>query len=253
MPAGENINVMEVIWQSVEKGKDGAAHYPLIFIDYLWNNGFIDTQKFPRAAWHAAVESFKQADGHYRFNHDEFASLEKYRYQGEIKIPFDPLKINEGKYTDEGFGQLVNDSIAPSCALETKELNKFVEDLKKEFRQPDDLILIKMSAKIKVKKMIDENPSPLHRVEILFDEMLRKKGIEKEIEADLQRVTTTASPDQVALLQRSTFSLGPANLAEAQAARLKHVTQSKAPPLEIPPEEGSPLKNIKRSKKGIRG
>ncbi|MDO8527243.1 MAG: hypothetical protein Q7T03_06115 [Deltaproteobacteria bacterium] len=246
------IHVMEFIWQSVDKGEDGSVHYPQAFVDLLWDNGFVDTKKFPKETWRQAFAPFKQSDDHFKLTRDEFLSLDKFRYSGDIHIPFDAMRINEGKYTDEGFGQLLNDSIIPSCALDTPTLNKFVEDLKKEFRQPDDLILIKTAAKQKIKKLLEENPSPLRRLELMFDEMLKKKGIAKEVEENTQKISTTATPDQIAALQASTFNLGPASLSESQSARLKQMTQAKT--AEAPPQEsGEPLKKIKRSKKGMRG
>ena len=68
----------------------------------LWDYGFVDTEKYSKESWIDLFDTYKQPDDTYRFTQEEFATLEKYRYQGPIKIPFDPTLINEGKYTDEG-------------------------------------------------------------------------------------------------------------------------------------------------------
>src|SRR3989338_455083 len=248
----ENVNVMEVIWQAVDKAEDGCVYYPVAFVDFLWDNGFVDTKKFKRERWDVAFEPFKQADGLFKLTHEEFLTLNKYRYSGEIHIPFDAMRINEGKYTDEGFGQLVSDSIAPSCAFADPELQKFVGELTKEFKQPDDLILIQKSAKFKIKKLLEDSPSPLRRLELLFDNLLKKKGIAKEVEQDLQKISLVATPEQQAELQASTFIAGPSNLSESEALKLKQITKVKKNG-EPAPQGGEPLKKIKRSKKGLRG
>src|SRR3989338_5821849 len=201
----ENVNVMEVIWQAVDKDEDGCVYYPVAFVDFLWDNGFVDTKKFPRETWHVAFEPFKQADGLFKLTHEEFLTLNKYRYAGEIHIPFDAMRINEGKYTDEGLDQLVSQSIAPCCSFSTGELKKFFDDLKKDFRQPDGLILVKADAKLKIKKMLEECPSPLRRLELMFDKILSDRGIEKSIAEEAQRLSTIATPQQQAALQQSTF------------------------------------------------
>ena len=106
-----NINVMEFIWKTIDKAHDGCVYYTLEFIDFLWDHGFVDTQKFSRQVWRSAFEPYKQANGSFKLNQAEFFTLDKYRYTGEIYCPFDAMQINEGKYTDEGFEQLSQDSI----------------------------------------------------------------------------------------------------------------------------------------------
>lgn len=245
---------MEFIWQSVDKEPDGSVCYPPEMVDFLWDYGFVDTLKISKETWRQAFEPFKQKEGHYKLTRDAFLSLDKYRYDGEIRIPFDAMRINEGKYTDEGFGQLVGESVAPSCALESADLQQFVENLKKEFRQPDDLILIKAPAKLKIRKLLDDNPSPLRHLELMFDEMLKKRGIAQEIDEGLEKIAATATPEQRAKLQASAFAMGPTSLAESQSVKLKQMTQAKPAETTPPPDtSGEPLKNIKRTKKGLRG
>lgn len=248
------VNVMEAIWQASSKAEDGNLYYPDTFIDFLWENGFVDTAKYSKAVWKAAFDPFKQPDGIYRLTHSEFLTLEKYRYTGEIHIPFDAARINEGKYTDEGFQKLVDASIAPSSSLAPDLLRKFIEELKKEFRQDDDLLLIQAAAKTKIKKMLEENPSPLRKLELLFDDMLRSKSAAKEVEALRQQTTApAATPEQLAALQQSTFMTGAASLPEAQSKKLREMSKT-LPAKELGgPAEGEPLKKIKRSKKGVRG
>lgn len=249
----ETVNVMEAIWASSEKAEDGCLHYPIEFIDFLWEHGFVDTQKYSKEDWRQAFAPFRQADGSYKISRDEFLTLDKYRYRGDIHIPFDAMRINEGKYTDEGLGELVRDSIEPSCGLAPDPFKKFIDDLKEEYRQADDLILIKADAKLKIKKLLEDYPSPLRRLEFLFDHLLKKEGIEEELDTTEKKIARTATPDQQAAVQQSTFLTGDATYSEAQAKRLKGIAKAKAPVEADTGRGGEPLKKVKRSKKGLRG
>lgn len=244
---------MEAIWQTSEKFEDGCLYYPIEFIDFLWDHGFVETQTYSKESWRLAFAPFKQPDGLFKLTHDEFLTLDKYRFTGEIHIPFDAMRINEGKYTDEGLDQLFSQSITPSSSFSTGELKEFVNDLKKNFRQPDGLILIKPDAKLKIKKMLEECPSPLRRLELMFDKLLSDREIEKSITEEAQRLSTIATPQQQAALQESTFVSGAASFSEMQARRLKELAKTAAPKMETAELGGEPLKKVKRSKKGIRG
>src|SRR3989338_2334663 len=125
-------DAMELIWNSLENKEGDSVRFVREDIATLWDYGFVDTKKYSKESWIDIFDSYKQPDGTYRFTQEEFATLEKYRYQGPIKIPFDPTLINEGKYTEEGFWELVDLSIAPSCSLAKRELQKNVEEVKKK-------------------------------------------------------------------------------------------------------------------------
>lgn len=245
---------MQFIWDSLQKEPDGDhVRYSIDFIDFLWDYGFVDTNAHPRKTWRAAFDLYRQPDGTYFLNRQEFVALEKYRYRGEIRIPFDALRINEGQYTDEGFQELVDASIAPSVALGTEELQRLVQDLKTEFRQPNGLVLIRRPAKLKMKQWIDERPSPLRRLEIVFDQMLQEQGLVGKVEGQLEKREIAATPEQTAKIQASTFVQGPASLAEAQSLRLKGIAKARDHGTPGHASATTPLKKIGRSKKGLRG
>ena len=254
-----SINVMEAIWESSEKDEAGSLYYTPPFIDFLWEAGFIDTKEFTPQEWREACKPFFHPDDDlYRFSKEEFLSLDTFRYKGEIKIPFDALRINEGKYTDEGLDNLVLISITPSCGLSDKELVKFIDRLKTKHRQKDGLILIKSEAKQAIQALLKENPSPLRRLEIIFDEYLKALGeaaaeqLAREKGTKLSRVAT---PEQQTEVQKSVFLQGAASQAEVKAEQLKNLTKAreKSPEPNKPDKGGKPLKEAMRSKKGLRG
>lgn len=252
---GSGINVMEAIWESSQKGSDDCLHYPLELLQFLYHNGFIDTSRHSVDDWVLACESFKQPDGHYKFSKEEFLTLDPYRYSGEIKIPFDPMRINEGKYTDEGLQKLIDNAIKPSCGLTPKEINAEMKEIKTKFRQTDQLILVKADFKLAVKRLLEEHPSPLRRLEFLFDSIIKSPSAQKEIRQKQTVLRRTATPQQHAKIQKSLFIQGTRSVTELQAQKLKEIHQLKPRVATFEgtdPEGGKELKRVKRSPKGIR-
>jgi hypothetical protein len=249
-----SFKVMEHLWESMEKTKDGKhIAYTMLDIEQLWQMGFVDTKKFGMEEWKAVFEPYKQPDGTFLLNHEQFLVLDDYRYKGEIRVPFDAMRINEGKYTDEGLDQLINASITPSCSLESPKLREFFEALKKDFRQDDGLILIKRPAKERIKAMLETHPSPLRNLEILLDRMLEVQGeaLARQLEGTETEAATLEAAKQV-----SSFTTAPTSRAEAKAKGLKKIEKARPKRAAQPKAKGKPeveVKKIRRSRKGMRG
>lgn len=249
----DQFDVMEHLWGTIDKTEDGKfVHYDEIDVHQLYINGFVDAEQFTLNEWMSAFEPFRQADGTFLLNKDNFLALDKYRYKGEIRIPFDAMKINEGKYTDEGLDDLINASIAPSCKLPPEKLKEFFDTLKKDFRQADGLILIKADAKTRIKTLLDNNPSPLRNLELLLDHMISERG--GEMEGEIDRAELDAATMQAAKAA-SSFSEGPTTKTEAKAMGLKALTKARKGKAkgELKGKKKTELKRIKRSRKGMRG
>jgi hypothetical protein len=249
----DQFDVMEYLWDTLDKAEDGLhIRYTSSDIEQLWLMGFVDTAQHSLEAWKAAFEPHRQPDGDFLISRDAFLALDRFRYRGEIRIPFDPMLINEGMYTDEGLDDLVNASIAPSCRLPREKLQEFFETLKRDFREPNRLILIARPAKERIKTLLDANPSPLRNLELLLDQMLATRGA--EIGEEIDRAEIDAATMKAAM-QTSSFSAQPATQTEAKAKGLQALQKSLKRPAAAE-VEGTPkteLKRIRRSRKGMRG
>lgn len=247
-----NFNVMEHLWNTLEKTPDGQhVRYTEQDVDQLWWMGFVDTEKVSLAKWRAVFEPLRQPDGSFLLSKDDFLAMDPYRYKGEIRIPFDPMMINEGKYTNEGLDDLVYASIAPSCKLPRNELEKFMDGIKKDFRQSDGLILIKKTAKQRIKAMLDQNPSPLRNLEVLLDQMITER-------ADAEHMIDEAEASAAAMeaaRQASHFSATPTTKTEKKAKDLKAIEKAHKAAATIESDEKPKveLRKIRRSRKGMRG
>lgn len=248
-----SFDVMEHLWETLEKTEDGRhLRYTITDIEQLWWMGFVDTDKIELEHWVAVFEPNRQEDGSFLLSKDDFTALDRYRYKGEIKIPFDAMLINEGRYTDEGLDDLVNASIAPSCSLPPDKLKDFFDSIKKDFRGSDSLILIKKPAKERIKALLDAHPSPLRNLEIILDRMISQRGA--ELEKEIEQSETDAATSQAAI-QASRFSAAPTSMIEAKAKGFKEMAKlsKHGPPAEVKGVAKVELKKIKRSRKGVRG
>lgn len=244
--------VMEEIWNNLIKSPDeNHATFSEVDITDLWESGFVDTEKYSLEDWVKIFEPHKNADGDYVLTKEELFEKEKYRYTGEIMIPFEPLLINEGKYTDEGLQELIDMSIYPSCSLGKKELQEFFETFKETYRGDDDLITMNMEGKRQISELINESPSPTRRRELMFDALFRQH-IEEIAKGNVDAFKAT--PEQAAQVQISTFSTLPSSRSEAASKELKGIEKRKdAPQATGGGDEGVSLKNVKKSRKGFKG
>lgn len=248
-----SFGVMDHLWETLDKTPDGKhIRYLELDVEQLWWMGFVDTQNIPLEDWVRIFEPYRQEDGAYILNREQFLSLEQYRYTGEIRIPFDPMLINEGKYTEKGLDELVEASVAPSCCLPKEALSDFFAQLKKEFRQQDGLILIRRPAKERIKALLDEHPSPLRNLEMMIENMLAVKG--DEIMATVKEASDGADAVKAAH-QASRFSSSPVSMSEQKARGLEALQKARkrAAGVEVEGAEKVELKRVRRSRRGMRG
>lgn len=244
-------NLLEHVWNTQAKTQDGNhILYSDFEVEQLWRIGIIDTRRVTLDEWKQACEPFRKDKGSFLFSHEEFLGLGDYCYKGEIKIPFDAMEINEGKYTDDGLDELVNISIAPSCSLDANQLNEFVDALKKDFRDSDGLIIILKPAKEQIKDLLDNFPSPLRNLEVLFDHVLRAMGVKVEeapSNGDIQAAAAETAKEI------SKFSKAPTTRTEQLAKNLKNIEKARKKHTEVKGVEKVELKKIKRNVRGMRG
>ncbi len=252
----EKGDVMEYLWSQLEKTPDGGhIVYTMDDVDSLWWMGFVDTEKHSLDAWRAVFEPYRQPDGNFLLSKGAFLALEAYRYTGEIMVPFDAMMINEGKYTDEGLQELFDLSVRPSCFVSSDEVMRFLEDLKRRYREPDGLIRIEKPAKLEIKKLIDEHPSPRRNLELILDRMLQE-GVDTQLATELGADETARATTEAAR-QVSKFTSMPVSAAEVQSGRLKALERRKparkARARAAAEKPSTELKRIRRSRKGVRG
>lgn len=243
--------LMETVWANLPKSPDdNHVTFTEDDIKELWWVGFVDTKKYSTEEWLAAFEPHKIAENKYVFTKTDLLEKDKYRYRGPIRIPFEPFRINEGKYTDEGLQELIDLSIAPNCSKSAKEMGEFFEDFKNRHREGDELIRMDIQGKREISELVNRFPSPLRRLEILFYSIFTQEIA--KIEASGGKVTA-ATPEQASTVQMSTFSTLPSSQSEKAAKELKSIEKSRLQKSAGTEDEGLEIGKMKKSRKGIRG
>lgn len=241
-------NLMELIWIGLPKTPD-PDHVVFSEDDLkdIWLHGFVDTERFPMDDWLCAFEPNKTPDGTYLLKKEEFLEKDKFRFTGEIFFPFEPILINEGKYTDEGLQELVDKSIAPNCAKSKKEVQDFFENFRERYREKDKLIRMDLDGKREIAELINQFPSPTRRRELIFDAMFAQQVMATAAAAEAPPVSAT--PEQAAQVQMSTFTMVPTQ-SEAASKKLRRIEKTKKTAA-TGGDEGVALKKVRRSRKGM--
>lgn len=164
------LDPMDYIWSKLPKSRaaDGEAYieYTITDLPYLYHNGFVDTQAYSLDDWLIAFIPFKQDNGSYRLNKEQFLNLRHYRYAGMIRAPFDPLRIREGEWTEEDLWKLYHLSIKPSSTLSEEQYGTMIATAKKKGRFVEGKFRLDRSFKTRLKQLVEQNPSPLRRLEL---------------------------------------------------------------------------------------
>jgi hypothetical protein len=209
----------------------------------------VDTDKFPLDEWVRAFQPHRRPDGTYLLSKADFFEKESFRYTGAIMVPFEPMVINEGKYTDEGLQELIALSIAPSCSKPEEEIVRFFDGFKKKFREKDGLIRMNAEGKREIAALINGSPSPMRRRELLYDDMLIRQLAAIELEL---RHGKRSTPEETAKVEMSAFSMLPMSRTEKAAKGLKSLEKRKE---SAPAAKGGgvEIKKIRKSRMGFRG
>lgn len=204
---------MEYIWEKVPKTKEGLIHYLPGDIPYLYQNGFVDTNKFTFEQWESAFDDCRQEDGSYLISHDKFLSLRQFRYAGPVFEPFDPNRVREGEWTDSDLKKLYIRSIKPSCSVPEDVYFNSIGALKKQGFVKNNNLLVNKAVKTQLKYLVDRFPSPRRKLE---QEVAR---IREKREAEYREVTT----------KRDTSKFVSGKLAsETKSEKLKELQTSKS-------------------------
>lgn len=246
-------DVMSYLWETLEKTPDGEhIRYTIHDVDMLWHMGFVDTQRVAIEEWRAVFEPFRDPQGFFVLNHDAFLSLDPHRYTGEIHVPFDAMLINEGRYTDTGFQELIDMSVTPSCSFPPAQLNAFFINLKTTHRDAKGLIVVGNEAKLAIKKLLEDHPSPLRNLELLFDQMVMA-GTQAEVNDEVAAAQTRFA-ERETTRQTSHFFAKPTSRSEASAKSLQAMAKAKQKShADTDSHPTTELKKIRRSRKGMRG
>lgn len=180
-------DTMQYIWERIPKQKDGITiRYLKADLDYLYVHGFVDSKRYTIEAWKKAFEPFKQKDGSYVLNREQFISLYIYRYFGPANEVFDAKKIRDGSWTDAELKTLYDRSIGVATYIPEEAFWAFIKSFKgnKEYVDEDGNFIINDDVKAGIYLLCERFPSPRRMLEKEVERLREEKQAEF---ADVQK------------------------------------------------------------------
>lgn len=162
-----DFNAMEYIWGRLPKQKDGKTiRYLAGDIPYLYNNGFVDCIKFSLDQWQRAFVVFRQSDGTYVLNKEQFMALRVFRYTGPTNEVFDAMKIRPGTWFDDKLKILYEKTIRLTSTITEEVFWTSVKAMKKAgLVDAQGNLFIDDRVKTQINYLVDRFPSPRRRLE----------------------------------------------------------------------------------------
>ncbi len=157
--------IMDWLWKQMHRGNLKMPADQLIFegehdLVYLYNTGFVDTDKFSLDKWIQAFRESRQRDGSYSLTHEQWLDKVTYRYNEKVEAPFDIMAIREGEWTESEWKDFVKEKIMPETIFTYDQFLKGFEEGKKAGKLKNGMVIVTQELKQTWLQAINKNPSP---------------------------------------------------------------------------------------------
>ncbi len=181
--SNQHRRIMENIW---DKLHDSSSKMPpdLLILEgdhdliYLYNSGFVDTDKFSLEKWIQAFKLSKQAKGAYHLTKSQWLEKVSYRYNELVPPPFNPLRLRSGVWTVTQLKQFAKDVIIPETILTYEQYLKGLREAERKGDIKDGQVTIDDAWKQKLKKLLEDFPSPQRRRALAVQKARRREEME---------------------------------------------------------------------------
>lgn len=164
----QNYNSMEHIWEKIPKQKDGQTiRYIAADVEYLYYHGFVNSRLYSLKQWKSALGHFKEKDGSYVLNKEQFLALAPFRYTGPSHDVFDVNKLPEGPWSEEDLKALYAESVSIASDITEKMFWALINTFKENKENLDDngKLFLNETVKAGLFIAIEKFPSPRRRLE----------------------------------------------------------------------------------------
>lgn len=169
MPSeNEKQAIMRWIWEQMHRSDLKLPKDQLVFegehdLAYLYNTGFVDTDRYSYEKWLRAFGPHRQKNGSYRLALQDWLDKTPYRYFGPIDPPFDPMTLREGEWSLEEYKQFAKQKILPELTLTYEQFLAGLEQAKKSGQMKGDKVRIDGESKQQLADVMDQYASPKRR------------------------------------------------------------------------------------------
>lgn len=175
--------VMETLWDQMRSAPLKMPPNTLILegdhdLIYLYNTGFVDTDKYSLQTWLNAFRDSRKPKGDYHLTKEQWLAKAKYRYNGLVAPPFDPMQLREGEWTLENVKKLAKQWILPETTITYEQYMRGIEEAKKQGLFKDDKFTVTREWKQKLLEILNTHPSPRRQRALLVEKMRRQEELE---------------------------------------------------------------------------
>lgn len=233
---------MEEIWNDVAlPGKDGNKYISfkgLNDLSFLYLSGFVDVNRFGFKEWTDSFQPSQQKDGSYLVTHDQWLEKRKFRYDGPIGAPFDPLSLEEREYTEAEFLKILSEKVIPNTIFEKNASPQIMANLRLRKKLQNGKVILDKEVKEGLVHVLTNYASPLYFMEMTVNNLKKAKG-------------TKGAMSQIET-QRSKFAAGMTaqQIASARFAEIAKEAKKEPPPVSSAPAVS--LKDLKKKKREIK-
>lgn len=242
---------MEYIWERLPKNKDGyTITYQAGDLGYLYFHGFVDAQRYSFQDWQKAFDSFRQKDGSFKLNREQFLSLQQYRFEGPIHELFEVERLREGPWPDSELEFLYEKSISISSTISKEIFLRSVAALKKQGHvDAKGQLIINAEVKKQFHYLLEKFESPRRRLE---KEAKRLREEKDELKQASQK-NRDASSFAIGKSQREFEAEKLKELETQEQKQLAAEKPSKARPPHQEKKQEIDIKNLKKPTGKFRG
>lgn len=190
---------MESLWDQMRRGRVKMPADSVVFegdhdLIYLYNVGFVDTDKYSQQTWLNAFRESRKANGAYHLTKKQWLDKTKYRYNELVVPPFNPLRLREGEWTVEDLKKLAKQKIIPETIITYEQYLKGLEEAKQKGLIKDGIMVVTREWKLKLLELLNQHPSPKRRRALMVEQLRRKEELE-EPGSDVPQPTTTTTAE----------------------------------------------------------
>lgn len=170
MSSEKSYQALRSIWDKVAAQAPDGKKY-LIFksrtdLDYLYCTGFVDEAKYKPSDWVEAFSDSLMPNGAYMVSEAQWLDKVKYHFWGKVGLPWNPMELREGEWSDAEFGTMIKDKILPQIFFTPEEFEKVLGEAKKNGLMVGGKYMVTKLVKENLVDLLNNYPSPRRAREI---------------------------------------------------------------------------------------
>lgn len=164
MSSDKSYQALRSIWDKVAAQAPDGKKY-IIFksrtdLDYLYCTGFVDETKYSPTDWVNAFSDSLMPNNAYLVTEEQWLDKVKYHFWGKVGVPWNPMELREGEWTETEFRAMVKDKILPQIFHTPEEFEIILSDAKKSGLMIGGKYMITKLVKENLLDLLNNYPSP---------------------------------------------------------------------------------------------